>query len=215
MGVSTEIQQFLHATGPEHDEIQQEMAEEADEQGFPIIGPEAGGVLRSMARATDAQHVFEFGSGFGYSAYWFLLGMPEEGDIVLTEVDAGELAMAEEFFERAGLADRATFEQGDALETVDRYTGPFDIVLIDHQKDRYPDAFEAVRDALPVGSVVVADNVMRDPVVRYFAGDGDFPDGSSARGLVEYLELVRGDSDFHTVVLPVGNGLAVTTREQA
>lgn len=213
MTMTEETNQYLRAISPDHDAIQKEMAEHADEQGFPIIGPEAGGVLRSLARATDAQRVFEFGSGFGYSAYWFLQGMPEDGGIVLTEYDADELAMAENFFERAGVAAHARFEHGDALDIVEQYDGPFDLVLIDHQKNRYPDAFAAIREHLPVGSVVVADNVMREPVVHYFGSNSDFPENDQARGLIEYVETVRGDDDFHTVVLPVGNGIAVTTRE--
>lgn len=215
MSSSDDVRAFLGAVSPTHDEIQHEMVAYADDHGFPIIGRQAGGLLQSVARARDAERVFEFGSGFGYSAYWFLQGMPTDGEVVLTEFDREEIELAEEFFERAGLADRAHFENGDALETVAQYDGPFDVVLIDHQKSMYPDAFEAVREKLPVGSVVIADNIMRTPVMAYFRGDADRPDGDSARGLVEYLEMIRADDDFHTIVLPVGNGLAISTRERA
>ncbi len=208
------IDAFLQAISPSHDEIQREMASHAEDQGFPIIGREAGGFLQSMARATDAERVFEFGSGFGYSAYWFLQGMPDTGEVVLTEVDADELTMAEEFFDRAGLTDRAHFEHGDALETVAQFDGPFDVVLIDHQKERYTDAFEAIKKKLPVGGVVLADNVMRSSVVNYFGGNGTKADKDRSRGLVDYLQTVRADGAFHTVVAPVGNGLAISTRER-
>jgi predicted O-methyltransferase YrrM len=205
---------FLRAVNPSHDAIQREMAAYADEHGFPIIGPQAGGLLRSIAGATGARRIFEFGSGFGYSAYWFLRGMPEDGEIVLTEFDADEIEMAEEFFERADLADRAHFEHGDAMDAVDRYEGPFDVVLVDHRKELYPAAFDAIREKLPRGAIVVADNIMRTPVMQYFGGDAERPTEASARGLVEYVEAVRADDDFHTVVLPVGNGLALSTRER-
>jgi caffeoyl-CoA O-methyltransferase len=59
-----------------------------------------------------------------------------------------EIEPAREFLGRAGLADRAAFEHGDAMEIVDRYDGLFDVVLIDHQKSRYADAFHSVRDRL-------------------------------------------------------------------
>jgi len=217
MYLSEQASQYLRATGPAHDEIQQEMAAHADEHDFPIIGPDAGGALRAVAGVRGARRAFEFGSGFGYSAYWFLQGMPDDGEVVLTEIDADELAMAEEFFERAGLADRATFERGDALEIVDRYDGEFDVVLIDHQKHRYAEAFETIRDQLPVGAAVVADNIMRGAVdfrdlLPYFEDGDPLPDDENTRGIAEYVETVRADDDFHTVVLPVGSGLAVSTR---
>jgi predicted O-methyltransferase YrrM len=40
------------------------------------------------------------------------------------------------------------------------------------------------------------------------------PDDENTQGIAEYVETVRADEDFHTVVLPVGSGLAVSTREQ-
>ena len=215
MYLSETAQRYLRATGPAHDDIQAEMADFAAEEGFPIIGPDAGGLLRTLAATTQAQRIFEFGSGFGYSAYWFLQGMPNDGEIILTEFDEDELAMAERFFERADLTDRATFEYGDAMDTIETYDGPFDVVLIDHQKERYADAFEAVRDDLSVGSVVVADNVMRGPLdlddlLAYFES-GDPLDGESAQGIATYLETVRADDQFQTTLLPVGSGLALTT----
>ena len=219
MDLPDDIERYLRATGPGHDDVQQEMVVAAAERQFPIIGPDAGGVLRSYARATNAMTVFEFGSGFGYSATWFLQGMPEEGTVVLTEFDEEEVEMAKTFFQEAGLTHRAIFEHGDAMDIVERYNGPFDLVLIDHQKEQYADAFEAVRDKLPVGSVVIADNVISgavslEDVLPYVEGKEGLPDESRARGIVRYLETVRADEDFHTVVLPVGNGLAVTTRER-
>jgi predicted O-methyltransferase YrrM len=213
-----DLARFVRATAPEHDEIQREMVDYAEREGFPIIGPEAGAVLRLFARLTDAERVFEFGSGYGYSAYWFLQGM-NGGQIVLTEFDADELDMARDFFARAGLTARATFEEGDAVATVDDYDGPFDLVLVDHQKHRYAEAFEKVRDKVAVGGVVVADNVMKGPVdfdalLAYFEGDDNAvaDAGDDTQGIADYLDTVRADDAFETVVLPVGEGIAVSTR---
>lgn len=215
--LTADVARFVRAIGPPHDEIQAEMAARADDQEFPIIGPEAGGVLRLLARLTDARRVFEFGSGFGYSASWFLRGMSEGGEVVLTEFDATELEMAREFFGRAGLLDRARFEEGDAVAIVDDYEGPFDLVLVDHQKHRYAEAFERVREKVRVGGAVVADNMMLGPIdfdaLLDHAEGGELGDvNADTRGIAAYLDTVRADDAFETVVLPVGSGLAVSTR---
>ena len=216
-----DVARFVRATGPSHDEVQTEMAEYAEEHDFPIVGPEVGGVLRLLARLTDADRVFEFGSGFGYSAYWFLRGMGEAGTIVLTEFDADELEMARQYFDRAGLSERARFEEGDAVAIVDDYDGPLDLVLVDNEKHRYTDAFEAARAKVRVGGVVVADNVMTGPVdfdalLAHAEGskslDADADVDDDTRGIADYLDTVRGDDAFETVVLPVGQGIAVSTR---
>ncbi|SHH22156.1 O-methyltransferase [Halobaculum gomorrense] len=226
MVLSDDIARFVRATGPEHTDVQARMAAFADEHDFPNIGPESGAVLRLLARLTDAETVFEFGSGFGYSASWFLRGGADR--VVLTEFDADELGQGRAFMTDAGLADRCVFEEGDAMKTVERYDGPFDVALVDHQKERYADALRAVRDKISTGGVVVADNVMRGPIdfdallahAEATGGRGDAggdPDAlaganDETHGIAAYLNAVRDDSAFETVVLPVGSGLAVSTK---
>ena len=217
MAFTDEMERFLRATAPEHDEIQSEMASYAAEHGFPIVGPDAGGVLRLLARLTDARRVFEFGSGFGYSAYWFLAGMHEDGEVVLTEHDADELEMAREFLDRAGLAHRAEFREGDAMAIVDEYDGPFDVVLLDHEKERYAEGFRTVQEKVRPGGVVVTDNVVGGPfefrdVLAHLEDGETLPDDEQAAGVVEYLRTVEENPGFEGSVLPVGSGLSVAVK---
>ena len=210
---------FLQTLAPDHTAIQADMAELASEEGFPIIGREAGAVLQMLATLTEARAIFEFGSGFGYSATWFLRGMHPQGQLILTELDPDEIDQGRTFLERAGWKDRFRYEQGDALEIIDRYPTPFDIVLIDHQKSRYPEAFEAIQAQLPVGAVVIADNVMRGPVgyeelLGYLQGDHQPERASSAGGLVAYLDRLNAAENWVSAILPVGNGLAVSVKHR-
>jgi predicted O-methyltransferase YrrM len=73
----------------------------ADREGFPTVGAAVGGWRALLARAVDAERVFEFGSGFGYSAYWFARELPADGEVVLTEIDEDELDQAREYLEKA------------------------------------------------------------------------------------------------------------------
>ena len=202
--------------GPERDEIIAEMDARADREGFPTVGPEVGTWLTVVARLTDAERIFEFGSGFGYSAYWFARAVDAGGQIVLTEVDADELDSAREYFERAGIADRAAFEHGDAIDIVDEYDGPFDIVLIDNEKQRYVEALEAVDEKLRAGSVVLADNAItagiidRDDVIALTEGHEVRDATDASRGIAEYLRYVRDRDDLETALLPLGEGVAVS-----
>jgi caffeoyl-CoA O-methyltransferase len=214
--VPPEVERLAGLVSPEQDEILAEMDDHAQAESFPIVGSAVGGWLALLARAVDARRVFEFGSGFGYSAYWFARALPPDGEVVLTEVDADELDLARDFFDRAGLADRARFEHGDALDIVERYDGPFDVVLIDNEKGRYREAFEAVEPKLRPGSIVLADNavtagtvVNRDEVVALLTGeDVDASEGS--QGIAEYISFVRGRGDLDTSLLPLGEGVAVS-----
>ncbi|WP_336344702.1 O-methyltransferase [Halalkalicoccus ordinarius] len=214
--LSDDVLRFVRAVGPQPDEVLREMDAYAEREGFPHVGPEVGGFLRFLAGVAGAKRVLEFGSGYGYSAYWFADALPDDGEIVLTEVNRELLDMAREYLERGGYGTIATYEHGDAIETVERYDGPFDVVLIDHQKHRYVEALEAVRGKLASGAVVVADNAMSAADVVVFEDLLDHVEGGSpdlnegTRGIAAYLDHVRADPAFETTVLPLGEGIALS-----
>lgn len=220
--LADDIERFVRTIGPDPDETLREMDASAEREGFPHVGPAVGGVLRFLARTSDAERIFEFGSGYGYSAYWMAEALPADGEIVLTDVDSDVLERAREYLERGGYADLARFELGDAQETIEAYDGPFDVVLIDHQKDRYVEALDAVRPKVPIGGVVVADNAITaspvdfDDLRALLDADGESTDALEAnpetRGVAAYLEEVTADPEFETILLPLGEGIAVSYR---
>ena len=216
MTVPEVVETFAATVGPGRDEVLTEMDERAAETGFPTVGPAVGGWLQQLAGLVDAERVFEFGSGFGYSAYWFARGLPADGEVVLTEVDEDELEDARDYLARGGFEDCARFELGDAIETVERYDGPFDVVLIDNEKDRYVEAFEAVREKVPVGGLVLADNMTAGPFafeeIERLVVEGGTSDDANARGVARYLERVGDDGAFETTLLALGEGVAVSRR---
>lgn len=215
------VDSLLSLTAVDGDAVLADMEAQAERDGFPTIGHEVGSFLRLCARLTDAESVFEFGSGFGYSAYWVAPALDSDDRIVLTEVDEDELDQARTYLDRGGYADRAVFEAGDALDVVEDYEGPFDIALIDHQNGRYIEAFEAVRDKIAPGGVVVADNVLHSSGDGGFTpadleaslnGDGPEDGESDLEPIVDYYHHVRDDPAFETSTVPIGEGLFVSVR---
>ena len=223
MGVPTDLNDFAATVGPVPDDVLREMDRRAERSGFPTVGPAAGGWLRQFAGLVGAERVFEFGSGFGYSAYWFLGGIADGGEIVLTETDAEKLDDARAYLERGGYTERARFERGDAVEIIKAYDGPFDVAFIDNEKRRYAEAFEAIRSKIPVGGIVVADNTIEGPFAfetlrglvageEGFQPDTDDRHADAARGIAAYLDHVGSLDAFETTLAPVGEGLAVSRR---
>jgi caffeoyl-CoA O-methyltransferase len=197
------VESLLGAANPEPSPLLAEMTEHGEERGFPTVGPDAGRFLRLLATLADADRIFEFGSGFGYSAAWFLPALPADGELVLTDYDDENLADAREFLDRLDADATVHYEAGDALE------------FLDHDKERYAEAFDDVVEKLAPGGVVVADNVMAGPVEPENVTDalrGGDPVDDQTAGIARYVERVRGDPGFETAVVPLGEGLAVSTR---
>lgn len=210
-----ETERFVRAAIPEPDPVVQEMEAYGREHGPPTVGREVGQFLHLLTHLTGARRVFEFGSGYGYSGYWFASALSGDGTVVLTEHDEDELELAREYFEQANLTAQAEFEVGDAFDAVDRYDGPFDIVLVDHQKARYADALDAIEGKLADGGLVIADNAMVatpiefEPLLKILEGE-NVSVNEETRGVADYLLRVRDSSNYETSVVPLGEGISVS-----
>ena len=64
-----------------------EMEMLAQKNNFPIVGRLVGVFLETMAKMINARRVFEFGSGYGYSAYWFAKAVGSIGQVICSEAD--------------------------------------------------------------------------------------------------------------------------------
>ncbi|WEL17887.1 Putative O-methyltransferase YrrM [Halorhabdus sp. SVX81] len=211
------IEDYATVVGPEPDDVIEEMDEYAVKKGFPTVGPAVGGWLEQLARMVGAESVFEFGSGYGYSAYWLARGLPATGEVVLTEIDKDELDLAREYLSRGDFETTIHYEHGDAIDIVGEYDGPFDVVLIDNEKTRYRDAFEAVREKVAPGGIVVADNAIAgggidaDGVRELLTGEREAAN-ETTEGIASFVRAIHGDPRFAGSLLPVGEGVVVATR---
>src|SRR5881397_3967717 len=104
--VNPAIEEYLRRLASPGDEVPGEMERLAERRRFPIVGPLVGQLLFLLARSIGARDIFECGSGFGYSAYWFARALAPGGRVILTEGSAENCASARGFLGRAGLMDR-------------------------------------------------------------------------------------------------------------
>src|SRR3954470_12066174 len=126
-----ELDHYLAALQRSKDPVLHEMEERAAAEHLPIIGPRGGRLCQQVAQSIVARDIFEMGSGFGYSTWWFAQAVGEGGRVVHTDGDAKQSVEAKGWLDKAGLGPRVHYEVGDACEIIKKYPGPFDIVFID------------------------------------------------------------------------------------
>ena len=130
------------------------------------VSPPLGKLLYLFARLVNAHAILEVGTLGGYSAIWLARGLAPGGHLTTLELDPRHAEVARKNLAGAGLADRVTIRLGPALESLAQLVAerhaPFDLVFIDADKTGYPDYLTwAVRLSRP-GTLIVADNVVRD-----------------------------------------------------
>jgi caffeoyl-CoA O-methyltransferase len=188
-----------------------EMEALAKEKGFPIIGRLCGRSLEILARSIGAKRIFELGSGFGYSGYWFSRATGPDGEIHLSDGDERNKESALGFLERAGLSDPIYFHVGDALTSFASVDGEFDIVYCDVDKDGYPDCWAAARDRVRVGGYFICDNMLWSGRVT---GENDAEDvrpGWTA-AIDATNRAIFSDPDYRAWINPTRDGVVMALR---
>lgn len=209
--VHRDVERYLRGLLDDDHPIAAEMEARAKEHDFPIVGRVVGTTLEVLARSIGARRVFEMGSGYGYSAYWFSRAVGDGGEVHMTEGDAENQRLALEYLDRAGVRDRVHSHVGNALELIDETDGDLDIVFCDIDKGDYPLAWEKARDRIRVGGLWLCDNVLWSGRVTQDEPEDDVRPGWTER-IKEHNRAVVADERYRATVLPTRDGVMVALR---
>jgi len=139
----------------------------SDAAGLPSIqvSPVQGKLLHLLARACGARQVLEIGTLGGYSTIWLARALPAGGRVITLEADPKHAEVARANFARTGVASMIDLRLGPALETLPKLDaegrGPFDLIFIDANKSDMPEYFDWALKLSHAGSIIIADNVIR------------------------------------------------------
>ncbi|MGZ8585615.1 MAG: O-methyltransferase [Actinomycetota bacterium] len=210
--VNPQVEAYMRTLLDRYDEpVLLEMEAEGRERGFPIIGRLVGVTVELLARTIGARRVFELGSGFGYSAYWFGRAVGPGGEVHGTDGDPANEQKALAYLSRAGLEDRIRWHVGDAVTSLAGVDGAFDVVYCDVDKQGYPEAWRAARDRVRVGGLYLCDNVLWSGDVVDPGGE-NVHDRATTDAIVEHNGLVAEDPRYVSSIVPTRDGLVVALR---
>jgi len=163
-----EVDEYIERLFVPRDPLFEQALRDATEVGLPEIhvSPNEGKLLYMLAKLAGAKHVLEIGLLGGYSTMWLARAIGPQGRLVSLEVDEKCVRCARKNLERAELLSRVDIRHGDARVTLEKMIAanenPFDLVFIDADKISYPVYLDQVMKLTRPGSVILADNVVRD-----------------------------------------------------
>lgn len=168
--------------------------------GDMSVSANQGKLLQVLAMACNARHILEIGTFAGYSTIWLARILPQGGKVVTLEFDETYAALAQNNINNAGLADKVEIRIGKALELLpllkEEMVVPYDMIFIDADKPPYAEYFElAVKMSRP-GTIIVADNVIRNGKVL-----DENSDDERVRGVQRLNRLLSGYSGITATIL--------------
>ena len=139
----------------------------SNDAGLPAISvsPNQGKLLHLLALSHGARNILEIGTLGGYSTIWLARALPAGGKLVTLEYEPKHAEVAQMNLARAGVADKVELRVGAALDTLPQLAvercGPFDFIFIDADKENYPGYWEWSLKLSRLGTLIIADNVVR------------------------------------------------------
>ena len=189
-----------------------EMEEYAKANNFPIIHRLCGRYLEMIARSIGAKRIFELGSGYGYSAYWFARATGPDAEIHLTDTDAENEKRALDYLARAGLDKPIRYHVSDALAALAETEGDFDIVYCDIDKAGYPDAWELGRTKVRVGGYYMCDNMLWFGRVTDEGMNEDERQPGATEAIKRTNEMIFSDPNWRAIINPTRDGVITALR---
>lgn len=164
------------------------------------VSPTQGRFLQLLAQVQRAHRILEIGTLGGYSTICLARALPPGGHLITLELDPHHAEVALANIAHAGLAHAIELRLGPALQSLTQlhseHAEPFDLIFIDADKPGYPDYLSWALKLSRPGTLILADNVIRDGGVA----DPNNTDPAVV-GARRYLEMLAADPRLSTAVM--------------
>jgi len=171
------------------DEVLRAIERNAWRRYLPIIGRVKGKILVEVIREIKPKRILEVGTLVGYSTIMMAKELESDAEIITLEIDEDQAELAKENVRKAEVKPSIRVLVGDALDSIPKLDGIFDMVFIDADKSEYLDYLRLIEGNLHIGSVVIADNAnISTPTMR------------------KYLDYVRNSGKYRSQLIQVSWG---------
>jgi len=180
----------------------------AEEIGLEAITPSVGIQLNILARSLSAKAIVEVGTGAGISGLW-LLSASSNSVLATIDTETEHQSIAKLAFDQAGIASsRLRIINGRSVEVLTNLSdASYDLVFLDGDKESLEEQIEQSHRLLRTGgALAIAHALWRDRVPDSLMND------DSTIIFRDLLTKLKSDQRFVTAVLPIGDGLIVSSK---
>jgi predicted O-methyltransferase YrrM len=201
------IDEYIERLFVPEDRVLSQNLKDADAAGLPAINvsPNQGKLLYLLARIAGARFILEIGTLGGYSTTWLAWALPAGGKLITLEVDPEHVEVARKNVQRASLSNAVEILVGNAAELmqgmIDSGQEPFDLIFIDADKPSYLRYLKLALQLSRSGTVILADNVIRNGLVL-----DEHPADPNARGAKAFNLAIASDARLESILLPIYRG---------
>ena len=192
----------------------EELEQAALETGVPVIRREMQSFIKTLLAMKKPKRILEVGTAIGFSTLLMCEYGPSDLKITTIENYEKRIPIAKENFKKVGREEQITLLEGDAGEILKTLSETYDFIFMDAAKGQYINWLPDVLRLMEKGSVLVSDNVLQEGDIiesRYLV---ERRNRTIYKRMREYLYELTHNPILVTSVLPVGDGAAVSIRQE-
>ena len=189
-----------------------QVEKDALESRIPIVRKSTQSLLKFLLAVKKPERILEVGTAVGFSALLMSEYGPKECHITTIEKYEKRIPVAKENFRRAGREGRITLLEGDASDILRELAGTYDMIFMDAAKGQYIHFLPDILRLLATGGLLVSDNVLQDGDVIQSRFAVTRRNRTIHARMREYLYELKHHPQLETVILPVGDGVTVSTK---
>ncbi len=213
MIVNDRIVSYIHSLEIDNIGICKEIEANAHDTEVPIIRKEMESFLRVMISIKSPRNILELGTAIGYSAILMAGVMPEECHLTTVENYEKRIPIAKDNIKKAGMEKRITLIEGDALEVLKALKGEYDFIFLDAAKAQYPFYLKEIMRLLPVGGVLIADNVLQEGELIQSRFAVERRNRTIHSRMREFIYNIKNTEELETTIIPIGDGITMSVRK--
>ena len=216
MIVDERITAYINALEKELPSHLYELEKTALAEGVPIIRKEMQAFLRFLLALKKPRRILEIGAAVGFSAIFMSEYMPDDCNLTTIEKVEMRLVKARKNIGSAPGKDKITLLEGDALLLLKKLAveknNEYDFIFLDAAKAQYMNFLPEIMKLLSKGGLLVTDNVLQDGTVAESRYGITRRDRTIHTRMREYLYTITHMEELETAVIPVGDGVTVSTK---
>jgi len=174
-----------------------------------LAGPLQGKFLEMISCMIKPMSILEIGTYTGYSAICLSAGLADGGMIHTIEKNPELKAIAEKYFEKAGLTKKIKYYLGNAVKIIPDINEQFDLVFMDADKKNYLNYYKQIFDKVKTGGFIIADNALWDKKVLIKPDPRD----KETLGIIEFNDFIQNDDRVENMLLPLRDGLMIVRKK--
>ncbi|MBP5264104.1 MAG: O-methyltransferase [Lachnospiraceae bacterium] len=203
---------FIDSMDPGNPPYLDELEKEAIAGDIPIIRKPLQSFFKFLLRYVKPKSILEVETAIGFSAILMSEYAPKDCKITTIEKYEKRIPVAKENFRKYGKEAQIELLEGDAAEILKGLTGPYDLIFMDAAKGQYLAFLPDVLRLLAPGGLLLSDNVLQDGDVIESRFALERRKRTTHARMREYLYELKHMPGLETVILPVGDGITLTTK---